>query len=380
MILVLNSGSSSLKYRLFGADGAAVAAGTVDRIGEPDSATPDHEAALRAVAAELDLAALPLTAVGHRVVHGGTRFQAPTTVDDTVIAAIRALSPLAPLHNPANATGIEVARRLRPDIPHVAVFDTAFHATIPAAAATYALDVALARRYGIRRYGFHGTSHAYVSRRTATLLGRPLTELNTIVLHLGNGASAAAVAGGRSVDTSMGLTPLEGLVMGTRTGDIDPAVVFLLGREAGMGLPEIDELFHQRGGLRGLCGDNDMRAVVSRAEAGDADATLALDVYCHRLRRYVGAFHAVLGRLDAITFTAGVGEHNPLIRRNALTGLDTLGITVDDERNTTGTGERVISRPGSRVAVCVVPTDEERAIAEEVGNHLNSPPSTPSPG
>jgi acetate kinase len=369
MILVLNSGSSSLKYRLF--DGSTpVSGGTVERIGEPGSGVADHEAALRGVAGDLDLSTVPLVAVGHRVVHGGTRFRAPTTCDDSVIAAIRELSPLAPLHNPANADGIEVARRLRPDVPHVAVFDTAFHATIPAAAATYALDVEVARRYGIRRYGFHGTSHAYVSRRTAVLLGRPLADLNTIVLHLGNGASATAVAGGRSVDTSMGLTPLEGLVMGTRTGDIDPAVVFLLGREAGMGLPEIDDLFHQRGGLRGLCGDNDMRAVAKRVAAGDPDAVLALDVYLHRLRRYVGAFHAVLGRLDAIAFTAGVGENDARVRAGALAGLEPLGIEVDPARNGIGSGERVVSPDGAKVAVCVVPTDEERAIAEEVSDHL----------
>src|SRR4051794_36438012 len=231
MILVLNSGSSSLKYRLFGTDFAEMASGSVERIGEAGSPVPDHAAGLQEMASSIGLETLRLVGVGHRVVHGGTRFRAPVLIDDDVIAAIRSLEPLAPLHNPANATGIEVARRLRPDVPHVAVFDTAFHATIPAAAATYALDTALARRYGIRRYGFHGTSHAYVSRRTAALLGRPVGALNTIVLPLGNGASAAAVAGGRSVDTSMGLTPLEGLVMGTRTGDIDPAVVFLLGRE-----------------------------------------------------------------------------------------------------------------------------------------------------
>jgi acetate kinase len=369
MILVLNSGSSSLKYRLF--DGArSTAAGIVERIGEPGSEVADHAAALDRVATDLGLATLPLDAVGHRVVLGGTRFRAPAVVDANVIAAIRDLAPLAPLHNPANLAGIEVARRLRPDVPHVAVFDTAFHATLPAAAYTYALDRAVADRYGIRRYGFHGTSCAYVSRRAAALLRRPLAAVNQIVLHLGNGASATAVAGGRSVDTSMGLTPLEGLVMGTRTGDIDPAVAFLLGREAGKTLPEIDDLYQHRGGLLGLCGDNDMRAVVERASAGDDDARLALDVYCHRLRRYVGAFHAVLGRLDALVFTAGVGEHSAEVRARGLAGLAPLGIEVDADRNRAGTGERVISPEGARVAVCVVPTDEERAIAEEVRAHL----------
>jgi acetate kinase len=365
MILVLNCGSSSVKYRLF--DGsAAVASGTVERIGEPGSGVADHEAALHRVADEVDLASLPLTGIGHRVVHGGTRFQNPTRVDDDVLDAIRALTPLAPLHNPANVTGIELARRLRGDVAHVAVFDTAFHATLPPAAATYALDAAVTARHGIRRYGFHGISHAYVSARTAALLDRPLAEINTIVLHLGNGASAAAVAGGRSVETSMGLTPLEGLVMGTRTGDIDPSVAFLLAREAGLDLAAIEDLHQHHGGLLGLCGDNDMRTVVDRAEHGEDAATLALDVYCHRLRKYVGAYHAVLGRLDAITFTAGVGEHSARVREQALTGLDGWGIRVDPGRNATGTGERRISPDDATVAVCVVPTDEERAIADQI--------------
>jgi len=368
MILVVNAGSSSLKYRLF--DGAtAVAGGLVERIGEPGSGVADHDVALRRAAEDLDLPSVPLDAVGHRVVHGGTRFRSPTVIDDEVLAGIQALIPLAPLHNPANVAGIEVARALRPDVPHVAVFDTAFHATLPAAAATYALDSAVATRHGIRRYGFHGTSHRYVSRRVASLLGRPVEELCTIVLHLGNGASATAVAGGRSVETSMGLTPLEGLVMGTRTGDIDPAVVFYLAR-AGMGLAEIEDLFEHGSGLRGLCGDNDMRAVQSRAAAGEAAAALALDVYCHRIRKYVGAYHAVLGRLDAIAFTAGVGEHSAVVRQRCLAGLQALGIAVDPARNGTGAGERVISPAGAAVTICVVPTDEERAIAEETAEAL----------
>jgi acetate kinase len=368
MILVINAGSSSVKYRLFDGD-TTVGGGLVERIGEPGSEVADHEAALRRMAGDLDLASPRLAAVGHRVVHGGTRFQAPTVVDDGVVAAIRNLAPLAPLHNPAGATGIEVARALWPDVPHVAVFDTAFHATLPAAAATYALDVDVAARYGIRRYGFHGTSHRYVSRRTAALLGRPVTELNTIVLHLGNGASAAAVAGGRSVDTSMGLTPLEGLVMGTRTGDIDPAVVFHLAR-AGLELAQIEDLFEHRGGLRGLCGDNDMRAIQRRVADGDPVARLALDVYCHRIRKYVGAYLAVLGRLDAIAFTAGVGEHSALVRQLSLSGLATLGVAIDPVRNAEGPGERVISPDGASVQVCVVATDEERAIAQETAETL----------
>lgn len=367
MFLVLNCGSSSLKYQLVDLDNPTVRrGGTVERIGEPGGDAPDHAAALRKAAHDLGLKPSDITAVGHRVVHGATRFQASVLIDDTVIEAIRDLSPLAPLHNPANLTGIEVARELVPDAPHVAVFDTAFHATLPEAAATYALDTDLAKRFGIRRYGFHGTSHRFVSRRTAQLLGRPLQELNTIVLHLGNGASASAVAGGRCVETSMGLSPLEGLVMGTRPGDLDPAITMHLHREGGLSAEEIDDIYQRRSGLTGLCGDNDMRRVLERRAAGDHAATLAIDVYCHRIRKYVGAYHAVLGRLDAIAFTAGVGENASDIRSLTMAGLEPLGITVDPDLNAVRQrNARVISPANAPVAVCVVPTDEEFAIAEE---------------
>ncbi|GAA1796434.1 acetate kinase [Planosporangium flavigriseum] len=365
MIFVLNCGSSSVKYRLF--DGSSpLASGKVERIGEAGSPIADHEAALEQIARDLRLASLPLEAVGHRVVHGGARFRTPTVIDSDVIDEIRALIPLAPLHNPANLEGIELARRLRPDVPHVAVFDTSFHATLPAAAATYAFDRGLAARYGIRRYGFHGISFSYVARRTATLLDRPVDELNMIVLHLGNGASAAAIQGGRSVETSMGLTPLEGLVMGTRTGDIDPAVAFVLARQGGLSVDDIDALYQHECGLRGLCGDNDMRTVIQRVSAGDPHAQLALDVYCHRIRKYVGAYHAVLGRLDAIVFTAGIGENSADVRAQSLSGLLPMGIAVDPARNAAGRPERVISPDGTPVTAYVVPTDEERAIAEEI--------------
>lgn len=360
-VLVLNCGSSSVKYRLY-EDSAAVDGGLVERIGEADGGPADHQTALREVMERLDLAGL--TAVGHRVVHGGMRFAEPTLIDDGVVEAITELVPLAPLHNPANLAGIAVTRQLLPDLPQVAVFDTAFHRTLPDAAATYALDVDIAKRYRIRRYGFHGTSHAYVSRRTAELLDRPYAETNTITLHLGNGASACAVAGGRSVATSMGMSPLEGLVMGTRSGDVDPTVVFHLRREAGMGVDEIDDLLNHRSGLAGLTGANDMREVLRRKAAGDEAAGLAFDVYCWRIRSYVGAYYAVLGRLDAITFTAGVGEHAAPVRAAALDGLDRLGIAVDPERNGAD-GDRVISHPESPVAVCVIATDEEREIARE---------------
>jgi acetate kinase len=375
VILVLNTGSSSLKYRLVDpANPAAGRRGLVERIGEPGG-VPDHAEALRAAAVELDLADVPLRAVGHRVVHGGTRFRAPVIVDDEVIETVRELIPLAPLHNPANLTGIEVARKLRPDVPHVAVFDTAFHATIPDAAAVYAIDSELATAHGIRRYGFHGTSHRYVAQRTAALLGRPLDELNLIVLHLGNGASACAVHSGRSVDTSMGFTPLDGLVMGTRCGDLDPGVLTYLMRLPEFDADRLDRLLQRRSGLMGLCGDNDMRTVLARRDAGDPAATLAFDIYCRRIRRYVGAFHAELGRLDAVTFTAGVGEHAPPVRAAALDGLAMWGIDIDPSLNSApAAGPRVISPPDRPIAVCVVPTDEELAIAEETEQLLGGAP------
>ncbi|SCL13300.1 acetate/propionate family kinase [Micromonospora inyonensis] len=360
-VLVLNCGSSSVKYRLYAGD-TVDARGTVERIGEPGGGPADHSGAVREILAGLDLT--DLVAVGHRVVHGGQRFTEPVRVDDGVLTAIRDLFPLAPLHNPANLAGIEVTRKLLPDTPQVAVFDTAFHHTLPEAAATYAVDRETARRYGVRRYGFHGTSHAYVSRRTAELLGRAYGETNTITLHLGNGASACAVAGGRSVATSMGMSPLEGLVMGTRSGDLDPAILFHLHREAGFGVDALDDLLNHRSGLRGLAGANDMREVLARRADGDPAATLAFDVYCRRITGYVGAYYALLGRVDAITFTAGVGEHAAPVRAAALAGLERLGISVDPARNATGGGEdRVISPDGSEVTVCVVGTDEEREIA-----------------
>jgi acetate kinase len=352
-VLVLNCGSSSVKYRLF--DGPdTVAKGLVERV-------TDHEAALREVLARLDHDGL--AAVGHRVVHGGTRFSAPSVIDDELISVVRDLIPLAPLHNPANLIGIEVARKLLPDVPQVAVFDTAFHRTMPPSASTYAIDVAVAERYGIHRYGFHGTSHAYVSRRTSEILGRPVARTNVITLHLGNGASACAVQRGRSVATSMGLSPLAGLVMGTRSGDIDPAIIFHLVRVGGMSLDEVDELLNQRSGLLGLCGVNDMRDVLARREAGDERAALAFDVYCARIKSTVGAYYAQLGRVDAITFTAGVGENAPLVRAEALAGLERLGIEVDPILNVSG--ETVISAEGAEVAVLVVPTEEELEIASQ---------------
>ncbi|MBF9131308.1 acetate kinase [Plantactinospora sp. S1510] len=369
-VLVLNCGSSSLKYRIFDGD-RSVDRGLVERIGEPGGGAPDHSSALRDVLAHADLESLDV--VGHRVVHGGADFTGPTVVDDEVVAAIERLVPLAPLHNPANLTGIAVARRLLPGVPQVAVFDTAFHATLPPAAATYAVDIDVARRLQIRRYGFHGTSHAYVARHTARLLGRPPEGLDLITLHLGNGASACAVSGGRSVATSMGLSPLAGLVMGTRSGDLDPAVLFHLHRVGGLPVDAIDDLLNHRSGLLGLTGDNDMRAVLRRRAAGDPAAGLAFDVYCRRIKEYVGAYLAVLGRLDAVTFTGGVGENAAAVRAAALAGLEGLGIVVDPERNERAGS--VISPPTAPVAVCVVPTDEEREIAEQAQTALSGQPN-----
>ena len=366
MILVLNSGSSSVKYRLVDPDDGtgSGAGGIVERIGEPGGVA-DHTAALHQVLDALRSTPAPVDAVGHRVVHGGARFVAPVRLDDATVDAIRDLIPLAPLHNPAAVAGIDAARKVFDAVPHVAAFDTAFHADLPAAAATYALDTEVTARHGIRRYGFHGISHSYVAHRTAALLGRDVADLHLIVLHLGNGASATAVRGGRSVETSMGFTPLEGLVMGTRCGDIDPAVPGYL-RSAGMSGADVDRLLQHDGGLAGLCGDNDMRAVLARRAGGDPAAALAFDVYCHRLRKYVGAYHAVLGRLDAIAFTAGVGEHAAEVRAACLSGLESWGIAVDEGRNAGGSGARIISSDSGRVAVCVVPTNEEYAIAQDV--------------
>ncbi|WP_019202024.1 acetate kinase [Tsukamurella sp. 1534] len=374
-VLVLNSGSSSLKYQLLHPEtGEVVHGGIVERIGETD--VPDHKAALRLVFDEfaergLDLQAGAggpdgLAAVGHRVVHGGRTFHSPTLIDDFVLSEIRRLSSLAPLHNPANAQGIEVARELLPEVKQVAVFDTAFFFDLPAAAATYAIDRELAEEHGLRRYGFHGTSHQYVSARAAAFLGKPDADVNQIVLHLGNGASASAVRGGRAVDTSMGLTPLEGLVMGTRTGDIDPGLVLHLGRSLGMSIDEIDDLLNRRSGLKGLAGENDFRALGALIDQGDEHAKLAYDVYIHRLRRYVGAYLVDLGGVDAITFTAGVGENAAQVRADALAGLERFGIVVDPERNAVRSGEpRRISPDGAPVAVLVVPTNEELAIARD---------------
>lgn len=391
-ILVVNSGSSSVKFQLVDpVSGESVATGLVERIGESDGRVEldhrgesveriehidDHGAGLALAFEMLADAGAELesvTAVGHRVVHGGTVFYRPTIIDDAVVQQISDLSSLAPLHNPPNVLGIEVARKQLPNVPHVAVFDTAFFHSLPDAAATYAIDATVAAEHDIRRYGFHGTSHHYVSDQVAQFLERDLSELNQIVLHLGNGASASAVAGGKAVDTSMGLTPLEGLVMGTRSGDIDPGVILHLRRSAGMSVDDIDALLNRRSGLIGLSGVNDFRQLQQRIDDGDASARLAYDVYIHRLRKYIGAYMIGLGRLDAITFTAGVGENAAAVRADALANLEGFGIEIDPERNALRSKQaRVISIDSSTVTVLVVPTNEELAIARAADSLVRS--------
>ena len=367
-VLVINSGSSSLKYAVVEPDsGKMVTDGIVERIG--DGPVADHGAALQEAFRQLaesgrPLDTLGLVAVGHRVVHGGPDLCEPTLVDDALIAELEELAPLAPLHNPPALLGIKVARDALPDLPHIAVFDTAFFHDLPAAAATYAIDRDIAQQWDIRRYGFHGTSHQYVSEQAADFLDEPLESLNQIVLHLGNGASASAIAGGRPVDTSMGLTPMEGLVMGTRSGDIDPGIITYLVRTAGMSVEDIETMLNKRSGVLGLGGEIDFRTLHQCIESGDTAAQLAYDVYIHRLRKYIGAYLALLGNTDVITFTAGVGENDAAVRRDALSGLATLGIELDERLNDSGDrSARQISAATSRTTVLVVPTDEELAIA-----------------
>lgn len=391
-ILVINCGSSSLKYQLFDMTGRVVlAAGLVERIGEAmsrlrhrwrnsdgrmerleqEAALDNHRAALDGVERLLegsggDVDLSRLGAIGHRVVHGGEAFQAPTRINAEVVETIRRLVPLAPLHNPANLLGVEICLERFPNLPQVAVFDTAFHQGMPPHAYHYALPHALYRDLHVRRYGFHGTSHAFVARQAAHYLGRPLAELNLITLHLGNGASATAIAGGKSIDTSMGMTPLEGLVMGTRCGDIDPALVFYIARTTGQDCSAIEDLLNRESGLKGLCGANDMREVLAKVAAGDEDARLALDLYCYRIRKYIGAYWAVLGRLDAVVFTAGIGENAPEVRARVCASLDGLGIRLDMGKNAEPVADvSDISSAESGVRVLVVRTDEELEIAEQ---------------
>ncbi|MFT3716668.1 MAG: acetate kinase [Gordonia sp. (in: high G+C Gram-positive bacteria)] len=386
-VLVINAGSSSLKYQIVDPLTEDVYAdGLAERIGEKTSSIkhecggreqkielslPDHRAAIAKVMElfagdGVNLTQAGLVAVGHRVVHGGRSFHEPTLVTPFVREEIARIAPLAPLHNPPNLVGIDAVTELLPDVPAVVVFDTAFFHDLPAESSTYALNADVAKEYAIRRYGFHGTSHAYVSRRAAEFLNRPYDEVNQIVLHLGNGASMSAIRGGRPIDTTMGMTPLEGLVMGTRTGDIDPGITFQLARVAGMSIDDIDRLYNKESGLKGLCGDNDFRSVLERVDAGDEAAELAFGVYLHRLRHYIGAYLIELGHVDAIVFTAGVGENAVAVRAEGLKDLENFGIVIDADRNAVRSPEpRVISTDDSAITVLVVPTNEELEIARQ---------------
>jgi acetate kinase len=365
-IFVVNSGSSSIKYQLVDiATEASVLSGIVERIGEPGSDIIDHIAGMKFVLEQLG-SDNDIVAVGHRVVQGGALFSAATLITDEVEAQIDELSALAPLHNPANLLGIRAAKVAMPDVPHVAVFDTAFHQTIPAEAYTYAIDAELAKKHGIRKYGFHGTSHKYVSEETAKFMERPLEDLKIIVLHIGNGGSLSAIDGGVCIETSMGMTPLEGLVMGTRSGDIDPAVLVHLHRQAGMSFDEIDTLLNRRSGVLGLTGTSDMRDVQKASWEGDEVALAALAVYRHRIIRYLGAYILHLKGVDAIVFTAGVGENDDEMRLLVLEGLEFLGIHVDEALNAPRSKKaRYISTADSPVKVLVVPTNEELEIARQ---------------
>ena len=372
-LLVLNAGSSSLKYELFaaepGVEMTSLTDGLVERIGEPGSDSSDHATALSLVLSKVEQfrhdAAQPLLGIGHRVVHGGETFDRPVLINDDVLSAIERASILAPLHNPPALAGIRAAQKLLPDVAHVAVFDTAFHQTMPPHVYRYALPAWCYEKFGLRRYGMHGTSHAYVSRKAAQLLGRNPATVNVITLHLGNGASAAAVAGGKCVETSMGFTPLEGLVMGTRSGDLDPSIPAYLAAHAQLDLSQTTEVLNRQSGLKGLCGDSDMRTVLRRAHEGDASADLAVQIYCHRIRKYIGAYAAVLGKLDSIAFTGGVGENASAIRSRTCQGLEILGLRLDHAKNQACQRglEQDIAEDESPVRILVIPTDEEREIA-----------------
>ena len=389
-VLVINSGSSSIKFQIVDPTSDASAdpfvSGLVEQIGEPQGritikydgqkhvvqkAVPSHASGLQETFKLLDAKGvgptqLDIVAAGHRVVHGGMVFSEPELILDPVVDMIRALIPQAPLHNPANIDGIEVARELLPDIPHVAVFDTGFFRDLPPAAALYAINAEVSERNLIRRYGFHGTSHEFVSSQVPELIGRDPAHTRQIVLHLGNGASASAVANGHPIDTSMGMTPLAGLVMGTRSGDIDPGIIFHLVRQSGMTIDEIDNLLNRQSGVKGLSGVNDFRELRAMIENEDENAWLAYNVYLNQLRRFIGSYMIALGRVDAITFTAGVGENDKFVRMDSLDNLKHYGIEIDPAKNDLpNDGPRIISTDDSTVKVLVVPTNEELAIAQK---------------
>lgn len=399
-LLIINSGSSSIKYQLLSMEKEAVlATGLVERIGEAmglikctffpcsqqerkmeqEELVANHKEGMLRV---IDLLCDPedgiiadtkeIDALGHRVVHGGEAFHQPTLITDEVVAAIEENIPLAPLHNPPNLDGIRVARELFPDAPQVAIFDTAFHQSMPSQAFLYALPRELYEKHRVRRYGFHGTSHAYVAAECAKMLGKPLDDCNLVTVHLGNGSSMTAIENGKSVDTTLGMTPLEGLVMGTRCGDVDPALHLFLQQNLGMELPDIDRMLNKESGLKGLCGMNDLRDIHKAADAGDAWAKRALDVLCYRNRKYLASFVAVLGQVDAIVFTAGIGENDPVVRAESLRGLHNFGIVLDQQLNEARSRTaRCISAEASKVKIFVIPTNEELAIARQTARLIS---------
>ena len=389
-VLVINAGSSSIKYQLFDmATERVMAKGLVERIGEGAGrvleeingrkferrkAVANHSEAFKEIVADLlspehgvIKSIDEIDAVGHRVVHGAEKFSDSVVIDGSVLAAIRECVPLAPLHNPPNLTGIEAAQQHLPRVPHVAVFDTAFHQTMPQTAFVYAVPYELYERDRIRRYGFHGTSHRFVSERAADILGLPRDRFTGITCHLGNGCSATAVKDGRSVDTSLGMTPLEGLVMGTRSGDIDPAIIFHLAGVKGMSLQAINDMLNKKSGLLGLSGvSNDMRSVAQAANQGNRRAQLALQVFAYRVKKYIGSFLAALGGAQAVVFTGGIGENDFRTRARICEGLEALGIRLDPAKNEAACGrEGDISTPDSPVRVLVIPTNEELVIARD---------------
>ena len=400
-ILVINCGSSSLKYQLLDmTTSSALASGLIERIGEPqgilthtnhpgtddenqtvrEEPIADHEIGMRLVQelladpeAGVVADASDIQAVGHRVVHGGETFRSSARIDQEVMEAIEKTIPLAPLHNPANLMGIRVARELLPDAPQVAVFDTAFHQTMPPHAYHYALPYEYYEKLGVRRYGAHGTSHKYVAEQAAGLLGRPLGDLNLVTAHLGSGASICAIDKGRSIDTSMGMTPLAGVIMGTRSGDLDPGALMFIADQKGYSVAEIDRVLQKESGLKGICGSNDMRDIHARAAEGDERARLALDMFIYRIQHYMGAYFFALGKVDALVFTAGIGEHDPITREKCCEGLEHFGLLLDREKNQTGRGQaRETSKPDSPVKIFVIPTNEELEIARQTVEVLNS--------
>ena len=403
-ILVINTGSSSIKYQLFDMDRQkALASGLAEKIGESTGklthnkhieketsltkvikeTIPDHRKGLRKIVNLLLDSKYgsikeksEIRAIGHRVVHGGEKFQAPAIIDRGVISAIKDNIPLAPLHNPSNLTGIEVAKTIFPDSLQVAVFDTAFHQSIPPKAYLYALPYELYEKHKVRRYGFHGTSHGYVAQKAADYLSKPLNELNMITIHLGNGASMAALKNSICVDTTMGMTPLEGLVMGTRCGDIDPALPFFLANHLKMSLKEIDDMVNKDSGLKGICGTNDMREVIEKKNAGEPRAKIAIAIYCYRIKKYIGAYFAVLESLNCLVFTGGIGENAQSIRALCCQGLTKLGIEIDMNKNKSRGDLRnktiQINSADSEVSILVVPTNEELKIALETKELIGS--------